>query len=205
MSNRSRYEDLTTLLYLVPFVGSVGYAAVLWAETGASLTLPTSVFLTVTRDPYLFVAASLAVLFGIVVEVNGTAPVGRPARLTSLGGTTQSIAIGSLVISLLSAWYANGFTNIGGAASDFMVGRYDLVFPAIMVLLSYLLTARFRFQALADRSMLGVIAMLLVIPTLYEIGKRQIALGGVISLALMVLGVFLLLPPRKKAPAEKDE
>ena len=202
MSFRSRYEDLTTLLYLVPFIGSVGYAAVLWAETGGSLTLPTSVYLAVTRDPYLFMGASLAVLLGIVIEVDGTDPAGRQARVASLGGTMQSIAIGSLVISLLSAWYANGFTNLGGAGSDFMVGRYDLVFPAIMILLSYLLTARFRIGALANRSVLGIIAMLLVVPTLYEIGKREIALGALISLALMAIGVFLL-QPRKEAPAEK--
>ena len=204
MSIRERYEDITALLYLVPFVGAVGYAIVLWAQSGASFLLPTSVYLTVTRDPVLFMVASLSILLGIMVEVNGTEPAGRQAKLASLGRTMQSIAIASLAMVLLSAWYANGFIDLAGAGTDFIVGRDGLVFPAVMVLLSYLLSVSFRLRSLADRKALAAIAMLLVPVTLYEVGKRQIVAGLATSLVLLLAGLFLFLSAGKKVASEKE-
>lgn len=204
MSTRARYEDLSTLLYLVPFVGGVVYALALWVQSGASFFLPTTAYLTVTRDPTLFMIGSLAVLLGLMIEVNSTEPARRSVKLAYLGGTLQSIAMGSLAIVLLSAWYANGFIDLTGAATDVIVGRYGLVFPAVMVLLSYLLTARFRLQSLGSRQVLAVIAMLLVPASLYEIGKRQVALGLGVAFLLLLAGLFLLLYPVRQAPAKEE-
>ena len=204
MTSSERYEDVTALLYLVPFIGAVGYAVTLWVQSGASFFLPSAVYLTVTRDPILFAVGSLSILLGVVIEVNATEPTGREAKLASIGGTMQSVAIASLAIALLSAWYANGFTDLGGAATDFIVGKYGLVFPAIMVLFSYLLTARFRLRSLTDRRTIALIAMLLVPAAVYELGKRQIAAGLVVALLLLVVGLFLLLTPKKKGAPEKE-
>ena len=205
MSLRARYDDITALLYLVPFVGAIGYAIVLWAQSGISSVLPPSVYLTVTRDPILFIVGSLAVLLGVMIEVNSTEPAGRRARLLSLGGTLQSMAVASLVIVLLSAWYANGFTDLGGAATDFIVGRYGLVFPAILVLFSYLLTVSFRLESVTNRDFAALVALLLVPASIYEIGKRQLALGVGIAFVLLVAGLFLYLGPQKKGIQEKEE
>lgn len=205
MSVRGRYEDLTTVLYMVPFLGAVGYAIILWAQAGASAFLPTSVYLMVTRDPTLFMLGSLAVLLGLMIEVSGADPSARPAKVASLAGTLQTMAVACLVIVLLSAWYANGFTDLGGAATDFIVGRYGLVFPAVMVLLSYLLTARFNLGALANQRAIAVIVLLLVPVTIYEVGKRATAVGMGISLLLLLAGVFLYLAPVKKAQPAKAE
>ncbi len=204
MSVRGRSEDLSTLLYLVPFVGAIGYAVVLWAQTGASALLPSSVYLAVTRDPILFIVGSLAILLGVMIEVSSTEAAGRPAKLLSLGGTLQSIAIASLVIVLLSAWYANGFTDLGGAATDFIVGRYGLVFPAMMVLFSYLLTVKFRLQSVTNRNFVALIALLLVPVSVYEIGKRILPLGVGIAFVLLVVGLFLFLAPGRKKDSEKE-
>ena len=204
MSTRSRYEDLTTLLYMVPFVGAVVYAVALWAQSGASAFLPTSVYLTVTRDPIMFMVASLSVLLGVTIEVNATDPAGRKAKLASLGGTLQSIALASLIVVLLSAWYANGFTDLGGAGTDFIVGRYGLVFPAVMVLLSYLITIRFRLESVTTRSFAALVALLLVPASVYEIGKRQAALGAGVGFVLLLVGLYLYLGPGKKAPKKEE-
>ena len=190
---------------MVPLVGGIAYAVVLWAQSGLSSLLPTTVYLTVTRDPVFFILASLAVLLGAMIEVNGTEPAGRQAKLAALGRTMQSIAIASLVVALLSAWYANGFTDLGGAATDFMIGRYGLVFPAMMVLFSYLLTARFRLGALADRKVIGLIALLLVPPVVYEIGKRELVAGLGVALVLMVAGLYSFFAPSKQGPSPKEE
>jgi hypothetical protein len=205
MSGRGRYEDLSTLLYLVPFLGAFGYAIALWIQNGASAFLPTSVYLTVTRDPILFMAGSLAILLGVMIEVNSTEPAGRPAKLASLGGTLQTIAIASIIIVLLSAWYANGFTDVGGAASDFIVGRYGLVFPAMMVLFSYLLTIKFRVESITNRNFAALVALLLVPASVYEIGKRDAPLGIGIAFILLILGMYLYLAPHRKETPEKEE
>ncbi|HYA56795.1 MAG TPA: hypothetical protein VED22_08395 [Nitrososphaerales archaeon] len=203
MSIRGRYEDVSTLLYLVPIVVPIVYALVLWVQTGISLTLPSSVYLTVTRDPILFIGVSLAVMLGVIIEVNGTEPKARSAKLSSLGGTLQSIAIASLIIVLIGALYANGFTDITGAATDFIIGRYGIVFPAALVLLSYLLTVQFRLPGVTKWQISAAIALLLVPASLYEIGKRATALGIVIAFALLVIGLALYLVPERKHPSEK--
>jgi len=205
MSSRGRYEDISTLLYLVPFVGGFVYGLVLWIENGISLVLPRTVYLDVTRDPIFFTIASLAVLLGVIMEVNGTDLVARPAKLASLGNTLQSIAVAALVLVLICAFYANGFTDVSGTATDFIVGRYGLVFPAMLILLSYLITARFNVAALGNRKVMAVIAMLLVPASLYEIGKRQTALGLVVALAFLVIGLALYLVPEKKPSPPKQE
>lgn len=203
MSTRGRYEDFSTVLYLVPFIASGVYGLVLWVQGGISLVLPNSVFLTVTRDPTVFIVGTLAILLGVMIEVNGTEPSGRPARLASLGGTLQSVAIASLVLVLIAALYANGFTDLSGTATDLIIGRYGLVFPAMLVLLSYLITAQFRLRALTDRKVIAIVAMLLVPASLYEIGKREITVGLLIAFALLLLGLgAYLLPARKPSPAK---
>ncbi len=198
MSLKERYEDYSTLLYLVPFVGSLAYAIALWVQTGISLELPASVYLTVTRDPIFFIIASLAVLAGLVIELNGTEQAARRAKLLSLSNTLQSMAVASIAIAVLAALYANGFTDIGGTSSDFVVGKYGLVFPAVLVLMSYFITVQFRAESLVSRKVLAVIAMLLVPASLYEIGKRQTALGIGIAFVLLLIGLGLYLAPERK-------
>ena len=205
MSTRGRYEDVSTLLYLVPIVVPIIYALVLWVQAGFSLVLPSSVYLTVTRDPILFVGVSLAVMLGVIIEVNSTEPAARPAKLASLGGTLQSIAVASLIIVLIGALYANSFTDITGAATDFIIGRYGIVFPAALVLLSYLMTVQFKLPGVTKRQILAAIALLLVPVSLEEIGKRQTTLGIGTAFAFLVIGLALYLVPGRKPPPPKKE
>jgi len=204
MSIRGRYEDVSTLLYLVPIVVPIVYALVLWIQGGISAVLPSSVYLTVTRDPILFIGASLAVMLGVIIEVNGTEPKGRAAKLASLGGTLQSIAVASLVIVGVAALYSNGFTDITGAATDLIIGRYGLVFPATLVLLSYLITVRFTLPGVTKRQAAAAVALLLVPVSLYEIGRRQIVVGIGLAFVLIVMGMALYLVPEKPPPPKQE-
>ncbi len=205
MSTRPRTEDFSTLLYMVPFVASGVYGLLLWVQNGISALLPKTVYLTVTRDPIIFVVGSLSVLLGVVVEVNGTELAARRAKLASLGGTLQSLAAASLILVLICAWYANGFTDLSGAATDFIVGRYGLVFPALMVLLSYIVSAQFRLTSLTSRKFLAIVAMLLVPVSLYEIGRRTLFVGLLMAFLFLVAGLALYLVPEKKPPPPKEE
>jgi hypothetical protein len=205
MSSRGRFEDFATLLYLVPFLVSGIYGLVLWVQGGISPMLPSSVYLTVTRDPYVFIVGSLAIMLGVVLEVNGTEPAQRVAKLSSLGNALQFMAVASLVLVLICAWYANGFTDLSGMATDFIIGRYGLVFPTMLVLLSYLITAQFRLASLANRKVLALVALLLVPASLYEIGKREITAGLAIALFFLIVGLGIYLYPQgKTSPPERE-
>jgi hypothetical protein len=195
MSRDGPAGDFSALLYLVPFAVSGVYGLYLWVQAGLSAVLPSSVYLSVTRDPIVFVVGSLAILLGVVVEVTSTEPAERPAKLAATSSTLQTIAAASLTLALLSAWYANGFTDITGTATDFIVGRYGLVFPAMMVLLSYLVTGQFRLGAIRNGKVLGILAMLLVPVAMYELGKRQTVLGLVVAFVLLLIGTALFLTP----------
>ena len=205
MSSRGRFEDYSTILYLVPFVVSGVYGLVLWVQNGLSPILPSSVYLTVTRDPYVFIAGSLATMLGVILEVNGTDPGKLGAKLSALSNTLQSMAAASLILVLVCAWYANGFTDISGAGTDFIIGRYGLVFPAMLVLLSYLITAQFRLASLANRKVLAIVALLLVPASIYEIGRREITAGLGIALVLLIVGLAIYLAPEKKTIPPKQE
>ena len=192
MSRSGFADDASAILYLLPFVASGVYGLVLWVQSGVSAVLPSAVYLTVTRDPILFAVGTVSVLLGVILEVRSADQAGRQAKLNALSSTLQSIAAASLVLVLASAVYANGF-DLAGAATDFIVGRYGLVFPVMLVLFSYLVTAQFKLDSLRNPKVLAIVALLLVPVTIYELGKRQTVLGLAVSLVLLLVGLFFLL------------
>jgi hypothetical protein len=205
MASRGNADDLSALLYLVPFIGAGAYGLLLWVQSGISAILPSGVYLTVTRDPALFAVGSLAVMLGVVVEARAAEPASRQAKLASVSGTLQVAALASLILTLIAALYANGFLDVTGAATDFIVGRYGLVFPAMLVLLSYLITVQFKLDSLRSPKTLGIIALLLVPVSIYEIGKRQTALGLGVALVLLIVGLAPYLLPARAPAKVKDE
>ncbi len=205
LSSKGFSEDASAILYLVPFAASGVYGLYLWLIGGVSVILPRGVYLTVTRDPILFIVGSLSVMLGLTLEASSADPAARKAKLDSLGNTLQTIAAASLILTLVAAWYANGFIDISGAATDFIVGRFGLVFPAMMVLLGYLVTARFDLRSLKSPKALGIVAMLLVPATLYVVGKRSLILGLGGSLILVVIGLVLFLATGRKAQTPARE
>jgi hypothetical protein len=204
MSRRGNSDDLTALLYLVPFAASGVYGLYLWIKSGVSAIPPSSVYLTVTRDPILFILGSLSVLLAVVLEVTWTDPPNRVGKIASVSNTLQSMALASLILAFIADLYANGFFDISNAATDFVVGRYALVFPAMLVLLSYLLRAQFRFKSLRSAKTLGIIALLLVPASLYALGKRNTALGLGLAFVLLLVGLVPFVWPAKKGKVKKE-
>lgn len=204
MSRRGYSDDLTALLYLVPFAASGVYGIYLWIRSGVSALLPSSVYLSVTRDPTLFILGTMAVLLAVVLEVTWTDPPNRVGKIASVGNTLQSIALASLILAFIADLYANGFVDISGAATDFIVGRYALVFPAMLVLLSYLVRAQFRFQSLRSPKTLGIISLLLVPASLYVLGKRQATWGLGAAFVLLLVGLVPFVWPARKGKGKKE-
>ena len=199
MSNKGKHEDAVTLLYFVPFLASAIYGIYLWVMAGMSAILPSSVYLTVTRSPYVFLVGSFAVMLGAVIDVTFVNPASRETRLRSTASILQSIAVASLILSLLGAWYSNRFVDLSGTVSDFLIGRYAVLFPAVLVLLSYLVVIPLKVETLRNAKVLGTISLVLVPVAVYEVGKRDTAVGLAIALVLAVLGIWLFLRGGKSA------
>lgn len=205
MNSKGYAGDISALLYLAPFAISGLYAVYLWVLHGVSAFLPPSVYLTVTRDPIVFVAGTAAVFLGLILDESSVGPGDRQKKTEGLSSLLQSMAVASLVLALISALYANGFIGLSGAADDFIVGRFALVFPAMLVLMSYLITAKFGLGSLRNPSSLGMIALLLVLPTVFVVGRRSILLGMVASFVLVLAGVALLTMTRRKTADDKKD
>ena len=201
MSSRGYFGDISALLYLSPFAISGAYAIILWVRTGLSYFLPPSVYLTVTRDPIVFAIGTIAVILGVALDESSVEPSKRGDKVEGLGKTLQAMAFGSLVLAIASALYANGFRNISGAANDFTVGRYGLVFPVFLFLMSYLITAKVDLSSVRKPRVLGIVAMLLAPVSIYELGRRSPVVGLTIALVLIIAGAALFLGySRKQIP-----
>ena len=202
-SGKGFTDDASFLLYLVPFIASGVYGLAFWLANGVSSVQASDVYLTVTRDPYVFMVGSLAVLAGVLLEVRSGDQEGWPARVKSAGDTLQTIAIASIALSLVGVWAATGFVHLSQAFTDFMLGRYSVVFPAMLVFLSYLITIDLKLDTFRNPKVLGVIALLLVPAAVYEIGKRDTAGGLAIGLALAMIGMWVFVRGDRKATADQ--
>jgi hypothetical protein len=200
MSSSDFRGDAAALLYLVPFLASAVYGGYLWARGGLSALLPNAVYLAVARDPYVFLVGSFAVMVGAALDISSADSASRQAKARSTGSILQSIAVASIILALGGAWYSNGFLHLSTTVTDFIVARYTVIFPAMLVFLSYLITAQFKFQSLLNPKALGVILILLAPASVYEVGKRDTAVGLAIALALVIAGVWLLLKKVQKPP-----
>ncbi len=193
MNRTETYEDVSFLLLFVPFIASGLYALYLWAGQGISFFLPEQAYLGVTRNPNIFLLGTLAVLLSVILEVSVEDPSRRSERATSVSRRLQRLAAASFVLAIVTAWYANGFAlDFGRTGLDVFLGRYTIVFPALLFLLSFLIVTPLRLGSLAQTKTLAIILLLAVPAVIYEVGRRNTQLGLVGSLLLTVLAVSLL-------------
>ena len=187
------YEDASSLLLLVPFFAPALYALLLWAVGGFSYYLPEQVYLGVTRNPDLFLLGILAIILSTVMEVSSVERARRSERVLQLSKRLQKIAAASLMLAIITAWYANGFSpELSGTGADLFAGRYTIVFPALLVLLSFLIVAPINLRSLAQAKTVAIILLLAVPVVIDEVGKRNTLLGLGGSLLLTILAAAML-------------
>jgi len=192
MNSSQNKQDIPFLLFLVPFAASAIYAIYLWAGVGLSATLPQSVYLTVTESPYLFIVGFFAVMAGAVMDILQEEPAKRRLRLIQESNTLQKLAVAALVLGALSAWYSAGF-DIGNAATYFLEGRYDVVFPALLILISFLFLPQVTLKKSQTRNVVIVVLFLGVPLTVDEVGRRNFYVGIGLGFALLAVAVYLYL------------
>jgi hypothetical protein len=191
-----RRGDVALFLYAAPFILNFVWALYLWSGTGLSMTLPQLVFLEVTQNPYLFLAGFAAVALAAVIDFNSEPPERRKSALSTLSKRLQAIAFLSVVLALVSAWYAAHF-DVGLTFFNLLDGRYPLVFPALLVLLSFLILPSVRLEGANLKNLLVVLLLLASPVVIHELGKRNTVGGLGLGLVLILAAAFLLLRDRK--------
>jgi hypothetical protein len=202
MNSSQNREDIPFLLFLVPFAASGAYAILLWVQTGLSAILPQTVFLQVTENPYIFLVGFVAVILGAILDVLFTEPALRKAKLIAESSTLQKIAVIALVLGGLSAWYAAGF-DLGQAGSNILQGRYVVVFPALVILFSFLMLPAVSIKKAQTNTVVIALLLLAVPLSIDEVGKRSFFVGMVLGLALLAAAIYLYLRSQgddRKAP-----
>jgi hypothetical protein len=192
-----KYGDVALMLYVAPFILNFAYALYLWFGAGISAVLPQYVFLEVAQSPYLFLAGFAAVSLAAVIDFNSEVPEAKKNALVALSKRLQSVAVAAIALAFVSSWYSASL-DVGTAFLNLLDGRYPLVFPALLVLLSFLILPSVKLQG-ADRKNLLEIVLLLASPAaLYEIGKRNTLAGLGVGLILLLAAAFILIRDEKK-------
>ena len=191
--------DISFILYIVPIAISAIYGGALWVQAGLGAVLPQSAYLGVTKSPYVFLAGFAAVLLAATLDVNNNGVESRHAEIFSVSRRVQKLALVCFVLALATAWYATGFSGDTGAIIfTVLSGRYAMVFPALLVIFSFLILPTLRIQRRQVRSLAAVACLLAVPAVIYEVGKTNIWAGFGISLLLVIIALFLIVSARRR-------
>jgi len=191
-----RGGDLAFLLYVAPFAVNLVYTLYEWAQAGLSANLPQYVFLEVAQNQYVFLVGFAAVLGAALMDFNSESLESRRGGVVTLSRRLQTLAGVSLVLAFIAALYSAG-GDPSTAVFNLLDGRYPLVFPALLVLLSFLILPSVKLQG-ANRDNLLIIVLLIASPAaLYEVGKRNTIAGLGLGLILLLAAAFIMLRDSK--------
>jgi hypothetical protein len=193
----AKYGDVALLLYVAPFILNFLYALYVWFGVGFSAVMPQIVYLEVTQSPYIFLAGFAAVALAVVIDFDSESASSRKSATAVLSRRLQLIALVSVVLAFFSAWYSAG-GNLGTGVLDMVDGRYPLVFPAVLVLLSFLILPSVRLQGANMKNLLVILLLVASPAALYEVGKRDTIAGLGTALILILVAAFLLVYNKKE-------
>jgi hypothetical protein len=192
LSSKERMQDLSFLLFLVPFAASAVYAILLWVQAGISLTLPKSVFLQVTENPYVFLLGFTAVVVGATLDVTSEDLQRRRQKLVQESNRLQFLAVAALVLGGLCAWYSAGF-DIGAGAGNLIAGRYAIIFPVMVIAVSFLMLPSVNIKRGDASYLLVLVCAVASFAVIDEVGKRNYFAGLALFAALVALAIYFYL------------
>ena len=157
-------ENVSFILYLVPLLLSASYALFLWISEGLSFTIPETVYLTVTKNPYIFLIGFLAICLAVLIEIFSSPTESKLIKLTDNARQIQFLAyicIGSVVVSV---WSTSGYSlNIGQFLQILLEGRYALIFPLMLFILSLILNPKLKINILSTNTLIKNASIFLLI------------------------------------------
>lgn len=191
-----KYGDVALLLYAAPFILNFVYALYVWSGVGLSAVMPQIVYLEVTQSPYIFLAGFAAVALAVVLDFDAEPANARKGATATLSRRLQLIALVSVVLAFISAWYSAG-GDLGTGVLNMVDGRYPLVFPAVLVLFSFLILPSVKLQGANTKNLLVILLLIASPAALYELGKRDSTAGLGVGLALVLVAAYLLVNNKK--------
>ncbi len=192
-------ENISFILYLVPLISSTIYAISLWTSEGLSSTLPETVYLSVTKDPYLFLISFLAICCAVLIEVFGSSKESRLSRIETNSKQIQILAVISFSAAVLSVWSTIGYSfDISRILQILLAGRYALIFPLMLFILAFLLNTSLKFNLLSFNNLMKNASFILMIASpliFYGLWRIHVPWEGIISITLitLIIGVALIL------------
>ena len=193
----AKYGDVALLLYAAPFIINFVYALYVWAGVGLSAVMPSLVYIEVTQSPYIFLLGFAAVALAVVLDFDSEAPNARKGATATLSKRLQQIALLSIVLAFISAWYSAG-GNLGNGVLNMVDGRYPLIFPAVLVFFSYLILPSVKLQGVNLEEPRHRMSSSSLSPvSVYELGKRNTVAGLGVGLILLLAAAFLLVYNRE--------
>lgn len=183
----------------MPLLVSTIYALSLWISKGLSSALPETVYLTVTKDPYIFLIGVLSICLAVIIEIYASPITSRLSKLEANSRQIQFLAVICFVTSAISVWSASGYSfSMSKFIQIFLEGRYALVYPLMLFILALLLKSSLQLKPLYSNNLRENISFILLIASpiiCYGLWSIHISWGGIISVTLItsIIGLALLL------------
>ena len=184
-------EDAAFILYIIPILLNGGYGLWSWVAGGADLTALQQVYINLTREPVIFLVGLIAVCVAVVLDARYLSPIEDVERRVT------RLAVFCFITALIIALLSTGF-NLSRGLILFLQGRYALIFPALLMVLTFL----FKVRGLSSTSLRGVgrwlsLLLLLVAPlTLYLLWRLGAVWYAVFTVPLILVIASLALMMR---------
>jgi len=184
-------ENISFILYLVPLILSASYALFLWISEGLSFALPETVYLTVTKDPYIFLIGFSAICLAVLIEIFSSPTESKLIKLTDNARQIQFLAyicIGSVVVSV---WSTSSYSlNVGQFLQILLEGRYALIFPLMLFIFSLILNPKLKISILSTNALIKNASIFFLISSpliFYGLWLIHVPWEGLISITLITL------------------
>ncbi|NIM44287.1 MAG: hypothetical protein GTN80_01005 [Nitrososphaeria archaeon] len=180
--------DLSVAAFILPYFISAIYGVYMWSTEGLPPAYPSKAFLTITKDPLLFLLGSISSSIALALFVTSF-DLGERRRAMKtashvLASSGLFAAISAYVVAL---WSTGGILEAAGLMAE---GRFSSIYPILLFFLAFLLSVDIPMDTLRSvRSYISPLLILAVIPIYYWLTRSDV--GG-LSLLNFTLGLIIL-------------
>lgn len=183
-------EDTSLILYAMPFILSGLFSLFLWKGYQGSVGFPPrEVYFLTTKNPILFVLGLVSVCLAAIIEVWSKSE-GKEEILILISTKLRVVSYISLFFAFLFAFTADASPSINSAIGNLLEGKFAIIFPLFLMILSYLILPLNILSIKENYSQVIVLTFLLLSPlSLYALWSLKFAW----SITIGISGTLLIL------------
>ncbi len=190
--------DMSVVAFMLPYLITAAYGIYVYIAVGSSSVQDKNVvaFLTITKNPYLFILGSALTLLAVVLFVTAFEGGKRTGSMETASRILAFLGVSSTVSTYMVAAYSSG--GLVEAVGLMTEGRFASIYPLILFSTSFLLRLEFP-ASFSETFMRWLIPILpLVAVPLYYILVRYQGLSittfftGISSLVVFVVAAEVL-------------